>query len=272
MKKLRPHAHRCRPRQRRRCRPSPPSPARTARSSPATTPRAPCASSTARPALRACAANETPLKFNQRGPVGAQGPTGPKGPPAPRAPRRRDRGGRRAGPGRPVVRVGALPVREVPADVRLQDRRHDRAPQGPLPRVRQDDGLHAGVPGPRVWTVMTCRLVHIGPNGTDVLDVAQTDVSDNGPERAMLNTRGPDGAKRQRRGAAPAVPRRRRVLLASSPSCSTSSSSPSWSAATTATAPSPAPLRAPSTACRSRGSAGGRSRSPGRAARVRVSA
>lgn len=142
---------------------------------------------------RSCAANETPLKFNQRGPVGAQGPTGPKGVTgaagAPGAPGATGKTGPQGAAG-PSFVWARFPSGKFQPTSDYKTVATIELPKGLFHVSGKTTVYMEEYPGLELWTVMTCRLVHIGPNGTDVLDVAQTDVSDNGPERAMLNLEG----------------------------------------------------------------------------------
>ena len=162
-----------------------------------------------------------------------------RAPPAPTGPRRARPGATgAAGPGRPVVRVGAAIRRgQVRAEVApVHDRRDDRRSPRALYHVSaKTERLHAGDGrASRSGSVITCRLLQIGPNGDDRARRRPAPTSaTTAPERATLALEGLMYADDQRAGAAPAVQatatsRARRV----EPTSRTPSCSPSRSAAT----------------------------------------
>jgi hypothetical protein len=131
-----------------------------------------------------CNTGETPLSWNHTGPAGpagAAGPAGPQGPAGPSGPKGD------TGPAGPSFVWARFPSTTFQPTDEYTTVATVEVPKGLYKVSAKTEAYVKEWYGMEVWTVITCRLAQIGPNGTTVLDHAQTDVSDNGPERAMMS-------------------------------------------------------------------------------------
>ena len=138
---------------------------------------------------RACNAGETKLAWNDRGPAGVQGPkgnTGATGATGAAGPKGATGATGAVGPAGPSFVWARFPSGKFYPVDQYTTVATVSVPKGMYHVSGKAIAYMNEWLGVELWSVVTCRLVRIGADGTTALDHAQTDISDNGPERATL--------------------------------------------------------------------------------------
>jgi len=142
---------------------------------------------------RACNAGETKLAWNDRGPAGVQGPkgtTGATGATGPAGPKGATGATGAMGPAGPSFVWARFPSAKFSPVATYATVAEVGVPKGLYRVSGKAIAYMKEYLGLELWSVVTCRLAQVTPDGTTAIDHAQTDISDNGPERAMLSLEG----------------------------------------------------------------------------------
>jgi hypothetical protein len=135
---------------------------------------------------RSCNAGETKLAWNTRGETGAQGPAGPKGATGATGATGPKGATGAQGPAGPSFVWARFPSGKFYPVDQYTTVATVSVPKGMYRVSGKAIAFMNEWVGMELWSVVTCRLARIGSDGTTALDHAQTDISDNGPERATL--------------------------------------------------------------------------------------
>ena len=138
-----------------------------------------------------CTASEKPLDFNQKGPMGPMGPAGPKGATGATGPMGPKGATGPQGPAGPSFVRGHFRVGShgIPSDYATYA--SVSMPQGLYQVSGKAVAYESEYPIISVWAMVSCRLLQQNADGsTAILDIAQTDIGDDGPERATLAMQG----------------------------------------------------------------------------------